>query len=206
MADETAHPASTPAAEAGQAVTDREVTPAATSEVHAKGQGGLPQFRMEYWGGQIIWLLILFAILYVLLSRVFVPRIRRVLDERAGSIEGAIAEARSVRAEADAQARAADAEMAEARASALRTAADAMAKSAAEARERQAVQEAELSEKLSAAEARIREARDRSMGSVREVAADAVAAITERLTGRPATSQEVDAALGPGSAPSPARA
>ena len=166
-----------------------------STAAEAKGSHGLPQFRMEYWGGQIIWLLILFAILYVLLSRVFVPRIRRVLDERAGSIEGAIAEARSVRAEADAQARAAEAEMTEARASAQRTAADAKAKSAAESRERQVAQEAELSAKLAEAEGAIRQSKDRAMGSVREVAAEAVAAIIDRLTGRGATREELDAAL-----------
>ena len=54
------------------------------------GKGGLPQFRFEYWGGQIVWLLIIFAVLYVLLAKVFVPRLRGVQDTRAQTIADAV--------------------------------------------------------------------------------------------------------------------
>jgi F-type H+-transporting ATPase subunit b len=39
---------------------------------HASG-GGLPQFEFQWWIGQIFWLLIIFGVLYVLLSKVFPP-------------------------------------------------------------------------------------------------------------------------------------
>ena len=201
MQDATANPAAHPgaavAAQAGDAVTGRPVTPAQATESSAsvEHQGGLPQFRTEYWGAQIIWLLVLFAALYLLLARVFVPRLRKVRDDRDSAINGAIEDARRVRREADAQAAAARQEMNDARASAQAAAAQAKQRAAAEAAERTAAQEAELGRKLDAAEARIRASRDAAMSSVRDVASDTAAAIVEKLTGRGASEAELDAAL-----------
>lgn len=202
MQQETAT-APTLSREVGEAVTSREVTPATTTAERAHSeaeghQGGLPQFRMEYWGGQIVWLVVLFALLYLLLARVFVPRLRKVRDERGAAIEGAIADARRAQAEAEAQAAAAQAEMTEARARASAAATDAKARAAAEAKSRQAAQEAELSARLAEAETRIQASRESAMGSMREVASDTAAAIVERLTGRPAEPAELDAALARG--------
>ena len=195
-----------PAAEAGQVVDGTPVTSpsgehavasgrAETSTTQPAESGGLPQFKFEYWGGQIVWLVVLFAVLYALLARVFIPRLRKVRDDRDAAITGAIEEARRVRAEADAQAAAAHAEMSEARAKAQAAAADAKSRANAEASERQRAQEAELNAKLAEAETRIRTSRDAAMGSVRQVASDTAAAIVERLTGQAAAPQEVEAAL-----------
>ena len=196
-----AHPVSThandvghvPAGEAAEAVHSAETVPGAVAGDH--GGGGLPQFDTAYWGGQIVWLLVLFALLYVLLSRVFIPRLRRALDEREATIAGALAAARQVQTEADAQAQAARDEIAEARNRAKRTTADAKARAQAEAATRQAAEETKLAQHLAQAEDRIRTARDAAMGNVRQIAQETAAAITEHLTGRAATTTEIDQAL-----------
>ena len=186
----------TPAAEAAEAVTGHEVA-AGASEVAAHGGegGGLPQFDVAYWGGQIVWLLILFALLYFLLSRVFIPRLRKALDERESAITGAIAAARQVQAEADAQAAAARTAVAQARDDARRTAADAKTASSTEAARRQQAEEAQLNARLAEAETRIAAQRDAALANVRTIAGDTAEAIVERLTGEPVTVAEVETAL-----------
>ena len=156
---------------------------------------GLPQFQFQHWPGQIAYLLILFAILYVLMWKVFAPRIRRIFDERERTISGAIASAKSVQAEAALQAEAARQALADARAKAQKTASDAKARVQEESKARQVEQEAELSVKLSEAEAGIRKARDAAMTSVSAVASDTAQAIIEKLTGTAATGEQVSAAL-----------
>jgi F-type H+-transporting ATPase subunit b len=171
---------------------------ALTEEVGAEGHGeggGLPQFEVQHWPGQIVWLLILFALLYFLLSRVFLPRVGGTIRQRAETISGAVAEARRVQAEAEAQTASAQAELAAARASAQKTAADAKSRAQADAAARQAAEEAKLNQHLAQAEARIRAARDQAMGNVRGIAAETAQAITDKLTGRPATAAEVEQAL-----------
>lgn len=177
--------AETAAAHLGQNLTSASVEPSA----------GLPQFQFEHWGGQIAYLLVLFVILYLLMARVFAPRIRRIFDERARTIGDALSSARQVQAEAAAQAEAARAALNEARAKAQRTADEAKAKSQDEARARQAELEAELSAKLGVAETRIRASRDIAMASVSQVATDTAAAIVEKLTGVAASEAALSAAL-----------
>lgn len=185
--------------EAGEAVHGVETTPHATTETtgHAEAahEGGLPQFRFEYWGGQIVYLLIIFTLLYILLGRVFTPRLRRVIDERARTISDAVEQARLVQTEALEQARVAEAEVTEARARAQRVAADARAKAQAEATERQAKEDAKVAGKVAEAEERIRAARDGAMANVGQIATDTAGAIVAKLTGKPAAKGEVEAAI-----------
>lgn len=185
-------PATVAAAEvAGPPAAD--ATHAATEAEH--GSGGLPQFEFQHWGGQVAWLLVLFAILYVLISRVFAPRLRAVIDERAATISTALDTARQVQAEALDQAKTAEAELAEARARSQRLAADARAKAAADAAERNAAEDAKVAERVAAAEADIRKARDAAMGNVAGIAQDITAAIVDKLTGKAASVAEIKTAL-----------
>jgi len=177
------------------AETDATTLGKPTTESTEQASSGLPQFQFQHWPGQIAYLVVLFAILYVLMARVFAPRIRRIFDERAKTIGDAIASAKAVQAEAAAQAEAARQALADARAASQKTAADAKAKAQAETKARQDELEAELSARLGAAEAGIRAARDSAMSNVSAVASDTARAIVEKLTGAPATGEQVSAAL-----------
>ncbi|MBC6982294.1 hypothetical protein [Caulobacter sp. 17J80-11] len=166
------------------------------AEAEGHGGGGLPQLQFEHWAGQIVWLLLIFAIVYFALAKLFVPKMRGAIDARGSKIAEDLANARALRDEAEAQAKAAAAEMAEARGRAQRTAADAKARAAAESAKRQAAEEAVLNARLDEAETRIRKARDKAMKNVRAIAGDTAAAITEKLTGEAPAREDVDAALG----------
>jgi F-type H+-transporting ATPase subunit b len=173
----------------GHKTTETTAPPAGES-------GGLPQFQFQHWPGQIAYLLILFALLYVLMWKVFAPRIRKVFDERARVIDDALTSARKVQAEAGAHAEDARKAVADARAQAERTASEAKAKSADEAKTRQAALEAELHAKLADADARIRASRDQAMAGVSQVASESAAAIVEKFTGLAPEAGELAAAQG----------
>jgi F-type H+-transporting ATPase subunit b len=167
---------------------------AGTEAEHASG-GGLPQFEFQWWAGQIFWLLIIFAVLYVLLSKVFLPRLRRVKDERAGTIATAIEAARQVQAEAAGQAEVAKAEVEQARAASRATAAAAKARVTDTANARAAEEEAVVNARIAEAEAAIGKTRDAAMTNVSSIASDTTRAIVEKLTGKAATAAETDAAV-----------
>lgn len=181
MAVETDTATTPPAALPADAVPAQAAAHGTTAE--AEHSAGLPQFQFQHWGGQIGYMLILFVVLYVLIAKVFAPRVRRVLDERTATIEGAIATARTVQAEAEAQAEAARKALADARSAAARTAAEATAKAEAEMSARKGALEAELAAKQAEAEQRIRAARDSAMQSLTAVATDTAEAMLEKLTG-----------------------
>lgn len=167
---------------------------AGTAPAEHGGGGGLPQFELQYWGGQIVWLLLIFIVLYTLMSRVFIPRLRAVKDTRAETIASAVAEARRVQDEADAQATSARAEIEQARARARTVAAEAKAKANAEFASRQAEADARIADELAAAETRIRSLRDAAMASVGDIAVETAGAMVERLTGTTASAADLRAA------------
>ncbi len=182
------------------AETDADVSSAGAAAAHgsateAEHSAGLPQFQFQHWGGQIAYLLILFVALYILMSRVFAPRVRRVLDERASTIADAISRAKALQAQADVQADEARRALADARASAQRTAVEARTRAAAAAQAQKAELEAELSAKQVEAESRIRVARDAAMTQLSVVATEAAEAMLEKLTGAKTPRAAVAAAV-----------
>jgi F-type H+-transporting ATPase subunit b len=166
---------------------------AAHGPKHASG--GLPQFDPAYWPGQIVWLLVIFVLLYVMLSKVVLPKVGGAIERRDGKIAGDIAEARRLKEEAEAQAAAAAAADAEVRGRAQKLAADAKAKAQAAAAASEKAEDERLGVKLEQAEASINAAREIAMGNVRTIAAETAQAIVEKLTGQAADAAEIDAAL-----------
>jgi F-type H+-transporting ATPase subunit b len=166
----------------------------ATAEAE-HGGGGLPQFESQHWVGQIGYLLILFVILYVLIARVFAPRMRRVFDERETTIATAISAARQVQAEAAGQAAAAKAEVEKARADSRAASVAAKARVTDAANARAAEEEAVVNARIAEAETAIGKTRDAAMANVATIAADTASAIVERLTGRAPTADETAAAV-----------
>lgn len=172
-----------------------EATTTATTTQAPAASAGLPQFDGAWWPGEMVWLLIIFVVVFALMSRVFVPRLSGTITEREDRISGDIAQARALKAQADVQSAEAEAEMAQARGRSQKLAAEAKARVQAEAAARQAEEEARLAKTLGEAEAAIRTSRDEAMGHVRDIAADTALAIVEKLTGRAASAQEVTRAL-----------
>ncbi|HEY0103281.1 MAG TPA: hypothetical protein VGB60_07430, partial [Brevundimonas sp.] len=145
--------------------------------------------------GQIVYLVLLFAILYWLMAKVFVPRLRGVIDQRAATIADAVSAARQVQAEAAGQAEAAKAEVEAARASSRSTAAAAKARVTEQANARAAQEEAVVNARIAEAETAIGRTRDAAMTNVASIASDTAVAIVERLTGKAPTGAEAAAAV-----------
>ncbi|KQY79689.1 MULTISPECIES: ATP synthase F0 subunit B' [unclassified Brevundimonas] len=170
-------------------------THASTEAAHGEGGGGLPQFEFQHWFGQIVYLIILFALLYWLMAKVFVPRLRGVIDQRAATISDAVSAARQVQAEAAGQAEQAKAEVEAARASSRSMAAAAKARVTEQAAARAAEEEAVVNARIAEAETAIGRTRDAAMTNVSSIASDTAAAIVERLTGKAPTAAEAAAAV-----------
>jgi F-type H+-transporting ATPase subunit b len=161
---------------------------------------GLPQFDLAQWPGEVVWMLVIFAVMLFLFSKVFVPRVGGTISAREDRIAGDIGDARRLKAEADAEAAAAAAETAQARARAQRLALDAKARVQAEAAASDALEQAKLAEHLAKAEMQIASTRDQAMSNVRQIALETAGAIVEKLTGSAPTAAQLSAAQARGDA------
>ena len=139
-------------------------------------------------------MLFIFVVMFLLFSRVFVPRIGDTIADREDRIAGDIGDARRLKEQADAEAKVAADEMAQARARAHRLALESKARALEAAAAEDAREQAKLAETLARAEVRIAGAREEAMAHVREIALQAATAMVERLTGAAPTVGELRAA------------
>ena len=70
-------------------------------KVFAAESGGMPQLNPEFWVSQIFWLVITFGILYVVLSKLILPKISSNLESRKSQISDNIEAADKQREESE---------------------------------------------------------------------------------------------------------
>jgi len=145
--------------------------------------GGFPPFQKETFASQLVWLALIFVALYLLMSRIALPRIGSILDARRQRIEGDLADAARLKNESDAAIVAYETALAEARGRAQTLANETRAKEAAAAEAARKALDAKLNERIADAEKAIARTRTAAMANVRGIAADAAATIVERLIG-----------------------
>ena len=159
------------------------------------GGGGLPQLDISTFPTQIFWLIVTFAVLYVIMSKIAVPRIADVLEERQERIEDDIETADRLREEAEKVKAEYEAAVADARAKAhdlVKKAMDEIAEANAKAETAAAKKTAETTK---AAEDRITAQKQEALSSLKAVAAESAAEATRKLTGIEVAGAKVDAAV-----------
>ena len=70
-------------------------------EVFGAESGGMPQLNPEFWISQIFWLTLSFGVLYVVLSKLILPKISANLELRKSQIQENIESAEKQRASSD---------------------------------------------------------------------------------------------------------
>lgn len=164
----------------------------------AMAAGGMPQldFANPLTISQVVWGAIIFVVLYLLLSRLALPKVGEVLAERASHIARDLEAARASKEKADSGMAEATQAIARARSEAQAAVAAALeeAKSAAAAQSESLNQQLDV--KLKAAEAQITQARGQAMGALRQVASETAAEVVSRLTGAAPDQGRVTATVG----------
>ena len=158
-------------------------------------KGAFPPFEKQTFASQIFWLVICFVAIYLLISRIAVPRIGGILDDRAKRIENDFAEAQRDKEESEAALVAYEKALADARSRAQAIGTEIRDKVHAEAEEKRKALEAKLNGQLAEAEKAIAGTKSAAMANVRGIAMDAASAIVERLIGTRAGMLDVAAAV-----------
>jgi F-type H+-transporting ATPase subunit b len=169
--------------------------PTAHTEAPA-GKHAFPPFEAQHFPSQLLWLTLTFILLYVLMSRIALPRIASIFAERSKRIADDLAAAHRFKERSDAANAAYQKALADARARAQAIANETRAKQAAEAEVTNKRLESELNARLAAAECSIAATRTAAMGNVGSIAKETAAAIVERLIGTAPAEREVAAAIG----------
>jgi F-type H+-transporting ATPase subunit b len=179
-------------------VAESHGTPSgATARTAADGghKAPFPPFQKDTFASQLVSLLIAFVALYLIVSRLALPRVGGVIDARQNAIEGDLSEAQRLKDESEAALKAYESELAAARSRAQAISSETREKLNAAAEAERKTLEEQLAVKLANAEKTIASTREAAMRNVRGIAADAAAAIVQRLTGVAPEAALVDSAV-----------
>jgi F-type H+-transporting ATPase subunit b len=164
-------------------------------EVPAGGHARtFPPFDKQTFPSQLLWLTVTFVALYLLMSRIALPRIDQILERRRQRIAGDLAEALRLKGESDAAIASYEKSLAEARSRAQALLNDSRQQQATEAEAARKALDASLNARIAEAESRIAQTKSAAMANVRGIATEAAAAIVERLIGIAPGSRDVVAA------------
>lgn len=136
------------------------------------GAIGLPQLCPDWMGNQIVWLVITLVVIFVILSRIALPRIEAVLAQRQGSVTNDLAAAEDLKVKAQEAEEAYKKALADARSEAQTIIAEAKAEIKAELDVATAKADAEISAKAAEGEKAIAAIRANALDSVKVVAND----------------------------------
>lgn len=143
----------------------------------------MPQFDPSVFSPLLVWLAITFAALYVLMSKFALPKVAAIIDARGERIEGNLAKAEAIRAEAAGVLAAYEKAIADARASAQAEIAKVQAQITADTAKREAEFAQRLGTQTQAAEARIKASKAEALAQVKAIATDLAGGIAAKLSG-----------------------
>ncbi|MDR3450868.1 MAG: hypothetical protein P4M15_14205 [Alphaproteobacteria bacterium] len=156
------------------------VTALASSPAWAE-EGGLPQLDVSLYAEQLFWLVVSFAILYVLMWKLALPGVERAQDNRKQVIAAELAAARAANEAAKASAEKVEKSLSEARAGAQVKVSTLIADVAEQAAAQQAAQEKDITRKLHAAEADIAVTREAALRAVQGQAEELASAVVAQV-------------------------
>ena len=153
-----------------------------TSAAEAAGPG-MPQLDVTTFGNQIFWLLVALVVIYLVLSRVALPRIAGILAERQGTITNDLAAAEDLKAKAQEAEAAYDKALADARTEAHRIVAEAKAEIQSDLDSAIAKADAEIAAKAAESEKAIADIRAGAAQAVDQVAKETAQEIVSAMGG-----------------------
>ncbi len=156
----------------------------------------MPQFDPAFFAPQLFWLALTFITLYFLMSKVALPKIGAVLDERQRKIDDNLDKAAQLKAEAEAAVAAYEKALTESRTHAQSVIKETAERIGRETEEKSRTLAARLADQIKAGEVRIAQAKDAALAGVRDVALDVAAATVARLAGAAFDKGVLDAAVG----------
>ena len=157
----------------------------ATEEAgHAAEKAGMPQLDFTTFPNQIFWLVVTLVVIYLLLSKIVLPRVAGILAERKGVITGDLAAAEELKQNAVAAEKSYQEALVQARAEGAAIIAETRAVIQKDLAAATAKADVQIAAKAAESEGRINEIKAGAVAAVAEVARDTAEALVQALGGR----------------------
>jgi len=156
---------------------------------------GMPQLDPTYWASQAFWLILIFTLLYLILSKMFIPKIKENIDDRENKIKDDLDEAQELRAIADQKLKEYEIIIENAKKEFQKIIFESKNKLNAEIQNKKKKIEHEIEIEIKGAEQEIESLKKESLANISVISKELTLKIIEKVSGEPLNQSSIEAAV-----------
>ena len=162
-------------------------------EVFAAESGGMPQLNPEFWISQIFWLTLTFGILYIVLSKLILPKISANLELRKSQIQDNIEAAEKQRKDSESKLKEYDDIIFKSKLEAKNIFKDSREKVIKDINNKKETLENQINEEIKKAEKEIEVVKQSAPGKINKIAIEASSELVKKLIGAEINNSSISA-------------
>ena len=162
-------------------------------EVFAAESGGMPQLNPEFWVSQIFWLVLTFGIMYLVLSKLILPKISNNLESRKSQILENIEAAEKQREDSETKLKEYDQIILRSKAEANSIFNQAREKAIKDINAKRDILDKQIDDEISKAEEEIKALRDNAPDKINKIAIDTSSELLQKLIGAEVNNSSISA-------------
>ena len=162
-------------------------------KVFSTESGGMPQLNPEFWISQIFWLTLTFGILYVVLSKIILPKISANLESRKSQISDNVEAADKQRKESEAKLKEYEEIISKSKSEAKNIFNQARENTLKDINSKKEVLEKQIDEEIKKAEDEINQVRKDAPAKINKIAIETALELTKKLIGAEINNSSISA-------------
>ena len=162
-------------------------------KVFAAESGGMPLLNPEFWISQIFWLTLTFGILYLVLSKLILPKISANLESRKSQISDNIEAADKQREESEAKLREYEEIISKSKIEAQKIFNQAREKTLKDISQKNEVLDKQIDEEIKKVEDEINQLRKEAPAKINKIAIETASELTQKLIGAEVNNSSISA-------------
>ena len=167
-----------------------------TSEVYLlAAEAGMPQLDPTYWASQGFWLILIFTLLYLALSKLFIPKIKNSIDNRENRIKDDLDEAQKLKEVAETKLKEYEISIENAKKDVQKILFESKNKLNSEIQNKKKTFEKEIETEIKNAEKEIESFKKDSLESISKISEEITSKIIENISGEPMNQSSVKATV-----------
>ena len=158
-------------------------------------EAGMPQLDPTYWASQAFWLILIFTLLYLTLSKIFIPKIKESIDDRENKIKDDLDEAQKLKLIAEEKLKEYETTIENAKKEVLKVIFDSKNQLSSEIQSKKKGIEKEIEKELKNAEKEIEILKRDSLTNISIISEEMASKVVEQVSGEPLNQSSVKAAV-----------
>jgi F-type H+-transporting ATPase subunit b len=167
-----------------------------TSQINLlAAEAGMPQLDPTYWASQAFWLILIFTLLYLALSKMFIPKIKESIDDRENKIKDDLDEAQKLKLIAEEKLKEYEITMENAKKEAQKIIFENKNKLSSEIQNKKKKIDKEIEIEVKNSEKEINQLKNNSLDDITAISEEITSRIIEMVSGEPLNKSSVKAAV-----------